>query len=30
VPYESFRTKDGYMTIGCGNDPQYEQVLHHC
>jgi crotonobetainyl-CoA:carnitine CoA-transferase CaiB-like acyl-CoA transferase len=28
VPYESFRTKDGYMTIGCGNDPQYEQVLH--
>ena len=26
VPYESFRSKDGYMTIGCGNDLQYEQV----
>jgi crotonobetainyl-CoA:carnitine CoA-transferase CaiB-like acyl-CoA transferase len=26
VPYQSFRTKDGYMTIGCGNDLQYEQV----
>jgi succinate--hydroxymethylglutarate CoA-transferase len=26
VPYESFRSKDGYMTIGCGNDLQFEQV----
>jgi succinate--hydroxymethylglutarate CoA-transferase len=23
VPYETFRTRDGWMTIGCGNDRQY-------
>ena len=28
VPYQSFRTMDGYMTVGCGNDLQYEQVCH--
>ena len=28
VPYQSFKTKDGYMTIGCGNDPQYDQVSY--
>jgi len=27
VPYQSFRTMDGYMTVGCGNDLQYEQVF---
>ena len=26
VPYQSFKTKDGYMTIGCGNDLQFQQV----
>lgn len=25
VPYQSFQTKDGFMTIGCGNDLQYQQ-----
>ena len=23
VPYQSFETRDGYMTIGCGNDAQF-------
>lgn len=25
VPYQSFQTKDGYMTIGCGNDHQFQE-----
>lgn len=31
VPYQTFRTKDGYYTIGCGNDAQFKdfcQRLH--
>jgi len=30
VPYESFQTKDGFLTIGCGNDLQYQQVNSLC
>jgi len=25
VPYQSFATKDGYMTIGCGNNKQFAE-----
>lgn len=26
VPYQSFPTQDGHMTIGCGNDRQFSQL----
>ncbi|KAH8383052.1 hypothetical protein KR009_006507 [Drosophila setifemur] len=26
VPYESFRTKDGYLTLGAGSDAQFQEL----
>eukprot|EP00095_Tigriopus_kingsejongensis_P004450 maker-scaffold168_size293125-snap-gene-0.21 protein:Tk04450 transcript:maker-scaffold168_size293125-snap-gene-0.21-mRNA-1 annotation:"caib baif -transferase family protein c7orf10 homolog" len=26
VPYQSFPTQDGYMTVGCGNDRQFKEL----
>jgi len=28
VPYQAFTTKDGYFTIGCGNDKQFVELCH--
>merc|ERR1719495_2201594 len=25
VPYQTFRTRDGHMTVGCGNDKQFQE-----
>jgi len=28
VPYQTFATKDGYITIGCGNNKQFTELCH--
>src|SRR5260370_16700277 len=28
VPYQTFRTKDGYIIVSCGNDRLYQALCH--
>jgi crotonobetainyl-CoA:carnitine CoA-transferase CaiB-like acyl-CoA transferase len=28
VPYQAFRTKDGYVVVSCGNDRLYQELCH--
>lgn len=28
VPYQAFRTRDGYMVVACGNDRLYQNLCH--